>query len=84
MGKEYTESVGPNQSAIVPTGGQIPEGADVSVMIENTMQYEHVFILFDFFFLDHYVVIMSYEKAKTYIFLLLPFFCVQLANILLI
>ncbi len=36
MGKEYTGELGRNQAIIVPTGGQIPIGADVAVMIENT------------------------------------------------
>lgn len=36
MGKEYKGTLNSNEAIIVPTGGQIPKGSDVSVMIENT------------------------------------------------
>jgi len=46
MGKEYKDTLQHNQAIIVPTGGQIPSGSDVSVMIENTELLDDSVLIF--------------------------------------
>jgi molybdopterin molybdotransferase len=46
MGKEYVGELKNNQAIIVPTGGQIPCGANVSVMIEHTELLEDNVLIF--------------------------------------
>ena len=46
MGKEYKGTLESNQAIIIPTGGQIPDGSDVSVMIENTELLEDSVLIY--------------------------------------